>query len=315
MKDKCAIFCSKGIGDGLLFCTLAHNLVKNGYLVEVFHNELGQLQDLFPHFSILKYPEKEQAASLLEGYDHLFINADTSEINQHIRKIAKNNHPQKTKEFWPSSSKKVVGDFAFNKEKSVVDNLLDFCKNHLKLKRLEKSNGIKPLKDLCFRKHKNRIIIHPESSKLQNNWPAKKFVKLALHLKKQQFEPVFIVSKQERPRWEKMKMPFIKMPIFSTLQDVASYVYESGYFIGNDSGIGHLASSLKIPTLCIFSSRRKQFLWSPGFTLTFGVCPWPFLPHIKGFRFRDKYGVKLIEIFRVKKRFLQLMQTYENTYE
>jgi ADP-heptose:LPS heptosyltransferase len=34
------------------------------------------------------------------------------------------------------------------------------------------------------------------------------------------------------------------MPDFQSLSDVAAFIYESGRFVGNDSGLAHLASNV-----------------------------------------------------------------------
>ena len=58
-----------------------------------------------------------------------------------------------------------------------------------------------------------------------------------------------------------------QLPNFPTLDDLASFIYESGFLIGNDSGTGHLASALEIPTLTIIqTTSKKGFRWRPGWT-------------------------------------------------
>ncbi|PZQ39214.1 MAG: hypothetical protein DI559_09145 [Ectopseudomonas oleovorans] len=34
------------------------------------------------------------------------------------------------------------------------------------------------------------------------------------------------------------------IPHFSNVRELAAYLYESGYIIGSDSGVGHLAAAL-----------------------------------------------------------------------
>jgi ADP-heptose:LPS heptosyltransferase len=79
--------------------------------------------------------------------------------------------------------------------------------------------------------------------------------------------------------------------------------------IGNDSGIGHLASNLKIPTLTIFASRRKKTLWRCDFFQNDIIYPLPLI-NIKGFRIRDKYWYKTIFVFNILKKFNKLTKNY-----
>jgi hypothetical protein len=55
-------------------------------------------------------------------------------------------------------------------------------------------------------------------------------------------------------------------------------VYESGWFIGNDSGIGHLASNLGIPSISLFRRRRVAERWRPAWGLVDVVLPWQWVP-------------------------------------
>jgi ADP-heptose:LPS heptosyltransferase len=51
---------------------------------------------------------------------------------------------------------------------------------------------------------------------------------------------------------------------FDRLADVAAWIAESGWFIGNDSGLGHLASALGVPTLSLFMRRGIARTWRPN---------------------------------------------------
>jgi heptosyltransferase-3 len=53
------------------------------------------------------------------------------------------------------------------------------------------------------------------------------------------------------------QVPEEQLLLFPTLHNLAYFVFESGSMIGNDSGIEHLASALKIPTLNLFT--RKSY--------------------------------------------------------
>ncbi|MCC6127581.1 MAG: hypothetical protein IT584_00035, partial [Chlamydiae bacterium] len=72
--------------------------------------------------------------------------------------------------------------------------------------------------------------------------------------------------------------------MFSNLDLLAQYLYETGYLIGNNSELGHLASALGVPTLTL--SRRKALanLWAPSFHTSVVVTPASWIPNIRGFR-------------------------------
>lgn len=63
----------------------------------------------------------------------------------------------------------------------------------------------------------------------------------------------------------------LELPYLSSLDKVANHIYESGWFIGNDSGLGHLASNLGLNTitLAIRPNLAKQWRpnWMPGIVI------------------------------------------------
>ena len=66
--------------------------------------------------------------------------------------------------------------------------------------------------------------------------------------------------------------------IWQDLSELAGYVYESGWFIGNDSGIGHLASNLGIPSVSVFRRRNVSEKWRPAWGNVEVVLPWQWVP-------------------------------------
>ncbi len=310
---KCCVMCSHGIGDGLIFLLISHNLKKNGYEVDTYHDSLGELKPWINDLNVFSYPKEEEIPSVIEKYDLIIINADHLPKNVLAAKHAKKINPENTYILMPTSRKRkyFLGDFSFNRNITMVNNLYNFCKTDLKLEIVEKKNGFLPKPNLIYRKELKRVIIHPASKSGKKNWPKKNFVKIALWLKKKNYEPVFIMTEKEKTEWNFLKDFGLTVSCTNTLDELAELIYESAFFIGNDSGIGHLASSLKIPLLSIIQSKRKKDLWKPDFSKGKTITPWPILPHIKGFRMREKYWMHFIEPWRVKRKFKQLVKEYE----
>jgi hypothetical protein len=305
---KAYVFCSIGLGDSLIFSVIANNLKRNNYDVTLYHNFLDEINNCFD-FEIKKYPKDEDIDNLLDPADLIIINSDSSPINQEILKISKTKYKDKLFELHPSTCKGkngYIGDFKFISSKTMNENLIYFCKNFLKLNNLIKDNGFKYFKDLTYRKNKNRVVIHPSSADINKNWPEKKYFKLIKKLEKKGFEAKVILKKDEIENFSLLKNYIFEI---SNLLDLSKYIYESGFMIGNDSGIGHLSSNLKIPTLTIFSSRRKKTFWRCDFFKNEIVYPYPLL-NIKGLRIRDKYWDKTIFVYKVLKKFKKLIKNY-----
>ena len=248
---RAAVLCASGIGDGLLMMIAAHHLKKSGYTVTIFHHASEALSLLFDHAHLLPYPPLEQLHSTLKSFDRILVQNDHSEKAYHLFKHRKS-IPQLSF-FFPSPSPHFQeGDYLFDPHIPVATNLAKGC---------EKLLGTSPLKDNAltipvgktYRKYPKRIVIHPTSNDPKRNWSPPQFFKLSQLLENEGYTLSFCVAPYEHKNWEHLK----NVPKFQSLQEVAAYIYESGYLIGNDSGLGHLASNLNIPTLTISGNLKR----------------------------------------------------------
>ena len=307
-----AVFCSQGLGDGLIFFQVANNLRLNGFETKAYHDFLDELQNSIP-FPIEKFPKMEEMEQILSQLDLVIINSDSSERCKFLIALAKKLKP---KQNWvlhatTCKGKNLPGDYYLDPSRTMVENLKNFCEKALKLKASTKENGLELFQKekLTFRKNLQRVAIHPSSADPKRNWPLKKFLHLASLLKSRGYESFFILSHKERAFFvQEIEKEGFAAPEFTSLQEMANFLYESGFFIGNDSGIGHLASALKIPTLTIFSKKRKEKFWLPDWGLSKKVSAYALLPNIKHLRLQDKYWKNLLPVFKVYRAFMSLEQ-------
>ncbi len=106
------------------------------------------------------------------------------------------------------------------------------------------------------------IVLHPGSGSKRKVWPLERFLNLA-NIFRDRFGSriLIIIGPAEGPEVEKVFEAFIQVKGLSLLQ-VASVMEGCRLFIGNDSGISHLASALGIPTLALFGPTDPR-VWSP----------------------------------------------------
>ncbi|NGX63013.1 MAG: hypothetical protein KR126chlam6_00418 [Candidatus Anoxychlamydiales bacterium] len=308
---KALVYPSKGLGDGLLFLVLSNNLSKNGYEVDTYHPFLYNLDNWFKYTKIRPYPKNDNF-DFLKDYQLIIINSDYDPLNKKLVKVAKEKYKDITFEIHPSACKgknPPIGDLKFDFKKTVKENLIVFLENELNLTSVLSSNDITVPSNLSYRKYPKRVVIHPSSNDLEKNWPKEKFLKLFKKLKKEGFDPYFILMSFERQNF--LNFSNDQIFTFNNLHEIASFIYESGFMIGNDSGIAHLASNLKIPTLTIFSTKRKHIFWRPSFYFDRSVISLPLL-NIKGFRLREQYWKNTISSKRVLKNFSKLIKDFEN---
>jgi ADP-heptose:LPS heptosyltransferase len=148
-------------------------------------------------------------------------------------------------------------DFAFNEGETMVDNTRKAVETLFGGKS-SGQNCLRPPTALVHRKEKRRVLIHSTSTSSSKNWLKKRYLLVAKRLQELGFEPFFLE------------------PELPTLEDLASLTYESGAFIGNDSGPAHLASYLSIPHITL---APKIDFWRPGWLPGERITP-PF--HLRG---------------------------------
>ncbi len=313
---KAAVFSCPGLGDGLVALILSHNLYLNGYQIDTFHKNLFEMQSWFKNLPIKSYPDIQTIPIILSNYDKLLISYDdSSDFIMELIKQGKEKCPYKTYVLNPCPSRKIghqpyYKDAKFNPALSMVDNMHQFCSKVLKLSKIEKNNGIENPYELNHRKYHNFIALHPTSAKKSKNWSKRGYIKLAKALKKRGYTPVFIVSDNEKSNWLDLKEKNFVLESFANLNDLTSYIYEMGFLIGNDSGLGHLASCLNIPTISIFRNHRSAKLWRPGWAEGEIIYPNKFVPNISLFRLRDKHWQKFVSSKKVLKLTNKIISKY-----
>jgi ADP-heptose:LPS heptosyltransferase len=152
------------------------------------------------------------------------------------------------------------------------------------------------------------VVIHPTSTRVTKNWPKEKFARLAAYLKDRGYEPVFIPGVKEKEEWEGLGC---EVPLFPSLDLLARFLYESGFLIGNDSGLGHIASAVGIPTITICRRKALANMRAPSFHKGIVVTPSSWIPNIGGFRLRDQYWKEFISVGMVQRAFERLTANAE----
>jgi len=296
-----AIVSRQGLGDGLIMMICAYHLKKTGYHVTFFHNSFHELEHFFKNYSFERMPNKIED---LLSFDLLFIEYFNNPLIESILK-----HRALFKRIfiiYPTLNKKhlprVPCDFVFDKKISMIENITKTMAAILNAI-VKKSNEITPPSDLIHNKNKKRVVIHPTSLDKSKNWRKKRFIKLFEKVRALGYDPIFSLSKTEADQWTDEKIPIVS---FNNFHDLASFIYESGYLIGNDSGPAHLASNLQIPTLVIASNKRTMKLWKPDFYKSEVITASCLIPNIKMLRIRNKYWAYFISTKKVLRRFLKI---------
>ncbi|MBI3236470.1 MAG: hypothetical protein HYZ48_01995 [Chlamydiales bacterium] len=309
MEKHCAVFSCKGLGDGLIAQVLSHNLYLNGCKATLFHPFLAHLQGWFPTLAIRPFPSEKDLAGCLSKFDRFFIIYEKTPWMEAVLQFCQKKYPSKTTILNPIATHKrdylYWENGRFDGTVPFVDNLYAYAKGVLNFCVATKSNGIQVPSGICRKREEKRVVIHPTSSRPGKNWEAKKFQALSEKLKERGFHPVYILTDQER---ELFPCDLVEAPSFSSLHDLCAYVCESGYMIGNDSGIGHLASCLGLPTLTICRSKLAADFWRPAWGPSKVLTPPSWIPNLKGLRWRDKHWKRWISVSKAYEGFFQLIK-------
>jgi lipopolysaccharide heptosyltransferase III len=100
-----------------------------------------------------------------------------------------------------------------------------------------------------------------DSRKLVKTWPAEKFVELLCEYKNSFSGVIFLGNSFEAEETEKViskiKIPYINT-VGNSLLEAAALLEKSCLYIGPDSGLGHIASAVEIPTISFFSYVKPE---------------------------------------------------------
>ena len=248
-SEPIAYISSPSLGDVLISLVTVNNLIRNGYQVYVYSDFAYALRDWFPTMQIYPFLSLEEQKKLAKY---------STVLHMHERPISL------ALATWHPHSVVLFHRPLFQFLLSEVEMQVIVCQYQLGLSDVVRDNNMQPLPGLVAHKYKNRVMIHPTSSDLLKNWPLQKFMQLMHALQARGYIPSFIMTEKERDEWIKIINDEFPIVSFSSLSKVAAYLYESGYFIGNDSGIGHLASNVKLPTVSITIRRSPAVQWRPA---------------------------------------------------
>jgi heptosyltransferase III len=117
----------------------------------------------------------------------------------------------------------------------------------------------------------SHIVMYPFSSYKEKNWSFDNYLRLADEIKYP--IEVFTGPLQVIPNGHLMRGGYIRclsitetgrMPVrFDNLYLFGAWLTSSRLYIGNDTGITHVAAAIGVPTICIFNGSTDAGKWSP----------------------------------------------------
>jgi ADP-heptose:LPS heptosyltransferase len=114
------------------------------------------------------------------------------------------------------------------------------------------------------------ICIHPGARDPKRRWPAENFIYIANNLSEMGYKVVLTGSMAERSLLEKIQQE-IAYPVVNIVEalgdvllgELATIIQHSCFLFSNDTGVSHIASALKIPSMILFSPYSDITRWAP----------------------------------------------------
>ncbi len=110
------------------------------------------------------------------------------------------------------------------------------------------------------------IVIHPGSGGDAKCWPRDRFLSLGRNLKRLGIVPTFILGEAEQERWGRSLIETLKdeFPwyLHMGLYELAEKMGRARLYLGNDSGVTHLAAAMGVPVIALFGPSNDQ-QWRP----------------------------------------------------
>ena len=108
------------------------------------------------------------------------------------------------------------------------------------------------------------MVVHPGSGSPTKNWPAERFIEILRRLRAAGRETVAVLGEADVAEAAVLARELPEMPVLVglTLTELAATLAECGAFLGNDSGIAHLAAAVGLPTTAIFGPSDAD-VWAP----------------------------------------------------
>jgi len=112
-------------------------------------------------------------------------------------------------------------------------------------------------------------LIHPTAATETKTWPVESFARIVEYLYDKGLRPVAVGTMVEEPILESLKAE-ARTPITTffnlSLPQITALASQAKIFIGNDSGIAHIAAAVETPSVVIFgsSNRHHWYPWTDG---------------------------------------------------
>ena len=303
VKPTVALVAYDSLGDGLVYLMMAENLRLNGFGVTYYGGRVSGLAGWFPQLSIRPYPDGRGMGGQLDNFDLVLCSPPSflrrTSTDAALRQLAAKyvficlgrrfskswnvDHRQRIEMTLPPEKSQRLQRLAacsgnirrsrFSSS-SVVQTTLDFMREAMGLERVAAQVKPSAPPGLAHRRYRSRVVLCPDSTEpARKDWTPSRILDLAVKLKSKGLDPKIVASPENIAKWRDLSVGVCESPALESVEALAAYLYESGVVVASDSGSGHLASFLGVPTVTIYRRMNPRFAWRPGWAPGVVVCP------------------------------------------
>lgn len=284
---KVAIVPFPALGDATICLRLAQTLTAGGYSVTLFANLLVSSQPNFQWLTFKSLPTNIE--TLLIDFDLVLLDVLSPWVQHYLPAVLKRPNillftakdfpgelmitkPRLSDELLASRLpiKALNRPFCLDKnvDKCMVDWVDEYAQTVFGLQ------AQSTLPSVTFNEGSadtEKIVIFPTTPNIRKNFSFRGFYKLATRLKKTNIAVEIVCMPNELASVRQHFQGFM-VRAFPDISQLIDYLRTAKTVVSNDSGGGHLAAMLGIPTITI-TRKRKGFVWRPGYGLGNVVTP------------------------------------------
>ncbi len=264
MGAKYVFVMSPRLGDSLISMVIVENFLRRGHFIKVISDQIHALRQWFPTVDVMPVPDEKDMPDAFRDCDVILHAYDADRLAGTPEGPAR----VVVMDEWP----------VYRQVKNMVDIQIDICRERFGISDAIRSNGMKVPDQRRSYRDSNLVLIHPVASDQHKSWRPQRFVNVALQLQRRGFSPEFLVPLSALSDWQWVISYGIPLRAYPSLHEVAERVAMSAWVIGNDSGIGHLASSLGIPAVSLAMRRSIAKRWQPGWAPSTVIVPPQLMP-------------------------------------
>ena len=110
-----------------------------------------------------------------------------------------------------------------------------------------------------------KVLLHPGAGSKKKMWPIENFLQIETLLESDGYTPEYIIGPADMILLDTLRRPAILPKVVHTPENIptlATLMKTAGGYIGNDSGVSHLAAYLGLPTVAVFGPSDPE-MWRP----------------------------------------------------